>query len=179
MGHLEHRQAAPPRVPAAVLTVSDSRTPETDRSGRRIRTLLARAGHPVRRYQVLPDDPGKIRRTLGDWARDGELKAIILTGGTGISPRDGTCEVVESLLERRLEGFGELFRMLSYRQVGAAAYLSRAVAGIYRGKAVFSLPGSEKAVRLAMERLILPVLGHLVHEMSRPASRRGPTRRRR
>jgi len=121
----------------------------------------------------LPDDPAVIRRALKLQCADPRLSAVILTGGTGVSPRDRTCEVVQDLITKRLEGFGEIFRMLSFRQIGAAAFLSRAVAGIYKGKAVFSLPGSEQAVRLAMRKLILPEIGHLVAEIRKPPSRRG------
>jgi len=161
-----HRREAPGRVPTAVLTVSDTRTPAIDCSGALIRRLLSRAGHPVVSSRILPDEPGRIRRALRSWGRDPRVRAVILTGGTGISPRDATFEAVDGLLEKRLAGFGEIFRMLSYRQVGSAAYLSRATAGIYRGRVLFSLPGSEKAVALAMEKLILPELGHLVSEIA-------------
>jgi len=173
MGHHEHRLEAPLHVPTAVLTVSDTRTPRTDRSGKLIRRLLREAGHPLVWYRILPDEPARIRRTLRAWGEEPRLGAVILTGGTGVSARDGTSEVVEKLITKRLEGFGELFRMLSYRQVGSAAFLSRAVAGIYRNKAVFSLPGSEKAVKLAMEKLILPELCHLAYELAKSPSHRG------
>ncbi len=176
MGHHEHRKEAPPEVPTAVITVSDTRTPRTDRSGDLIRRLLERAGHPVLHAEILPDEPRRIRRALQSLARRPGLKAVILTGGTGVSQRDRTFEVVEGLVEKRLAGFGEIFRFLSYGQVGAAAFLSRATAGVYRGKAVFSLPGSEKAVGLAMRKLILPELAHLVREITKqvPPPRRRP-----
>jgi len=175
MSHHAHRREAPRRVPTAVLTVSDTRTFEDDTGGALIRRLLSRAGHPVVKSRILPDEPERIRRALRSWGRDPSVRAVILTGGTGISPRDGTFEAVDGLLEKRLEGFGEIFRILSYRQVGSAAYLSRATAGIYRGRIIFSLPGSERAVALAMEKLILPELGHLACEISRhaPRCRRG------
>jgi len=172
MGHREHRRAAPRRVPTAVLTISDTRTLETDAAGPLIRRLLAKAGHPVVDARILRDDPRSIVALLRQWGRDGRIRAMILTGGTGVSPRDGTFEAVDSLLEKRLEGFGEIFRMLSYDQVGAAAFLSRAAAGIYRGRAVFSLPGSVPAVRLGMQKLILPELAHLAYEIAKPARRR-------
>lgn len=172
MGHQEHRRRAPSRIPTAVLTISDTRTLRTDSSGRLLRRLLERSGHPVVHYQILPDEPAVIRRALKLRCADPCLSAVILTGGTGVSPRDGTCEVVQALITKRLEGFGEIFRMLSFRQIGAAAFLSRAVAGIYKGKAVFSLPGSEQAVRLAMLKLILPEIGHLVAEIRKPSSHR-------
>ncbi len=179
MSHQQHRREAPRRVPVAVLTVSDTRTPDTDTAGALIRRLLARAGHPVVDSAIVPDVTARVRRVLRRWAGDRCIRAVILTGGTGISPRDRTFEAVEELLEKRLEGFGEIFRMLSYRQVGPAAILSRAVAGTWRGRLLFSLPGSERAVRLAMEKIILPELGHLAYEVSRsPAqSRRGVPRR--
>ena len=173
----EHRRAAVGEVPTAVLTVSDSRTAAEDSSGSRIRRMLTRAGHPVADYRILPDEPSRIRRLLRSWARRPEIRAMILSGGTGVSLRDGTYEAVEDLLDKRLEGFGELFRMLSYREIGSAAYLSRAVAGIYRGRPLFSLPGSEKAVDLAMRKLILPELGHLAREVGKGisvSSRRRP-----
>jgi molybdopterin adenylyltransferase len=182
MTHHLHRRAAPRRVVAAVLTVSDTRTAANDISGALIRRLLSRAGHRVESSAILPDEPARIRRLLRTWAGNPGIQAILLTGGTGISPRDGTYEAVESLLEKRLEGFGEIFRLLSYRQVGPAAILSRAVAGSFRGRILFSLPGSERAVELAMRRIILPELGHLVGELSKspapPSGRRGfPSRK--
>ncbi len=161
MGHLQHRRAGPPSVPCAVVTISDSRTSETDRSGRFILDSLEKAGHPVVDYRILRDDPRRIVAHLRSLSRGGRVRVALLTGGTGIAARDGTYEAVAPLLQKRLDGFGELFRALSYRQVGSAAMLSRAVAGIYRGMAIFSMPGSEKAVRLAVRRLILPELTHL------------------
>lgn len=171
MGHHVHRREAPRQVPTAVLTVSDTRTAGTDSSGRLIRRLLEQAGHSVVEQAILPDEPGLIRRRLRAWSRDPRIRAVVLTGGTGISPRDQTMEALEGLLEKKLEGFGEIFRVLSYRQVGSAAILSRAVAGTYRGRIVFSLPGSEKAVGLAMRKLILPELGHLAFEVSKHVQR--------
>ena len=165
MGHREHRRQAPRRVSVAVLTISDTRNEKTDRSGRLIRRRLISAGHEVAQYRIVPDDPARIRRVVREWSRSRVVEAMILTGGTGVSPRDGTIETVEKLLSRKLEGFGEIFRFLSYRQVGSAAFLSRALAGICRGKPLFSLPGSEKAVRLALDRLILPELGHLIQQL--------------
>lgn len=176
MGHHQHRLEGPRQVPTAILTVSDTRTVESDTSGALIRRLLSRAGHPIVASVILPDEPSRIRRALRAWGRDRRIRAVILTGGTGISPRDGTFEAVDGLLEKKLEGFGEIFRMLSYRQVGSAAILSRATAGTYRGRILFSLPGSEKAVALAMKKIILPELGHLVRELSRHASPRGARR---
>jgi molybdenum cofactor biosynthesis protein B len=161
MAHREHRRAGPQAVPAAILTVSDTRDETTDASGAFIRKALLRAGHPVVDYRILPDDPEHIVAHLKALAGRGDVRAVLVSGGTGIGRRDSTCEALASLLEKRLEGFGELFRMLSWRRVGSAAMLSRAVAGTYRGMAIFSMPGSEKAVRLAMRRLILPEIGHV------------------
>ena len=165
MGHREHRRQAPRRISVAVLTISDTRSEKTDLSGRLIRRRLVDGGHEVARYRIVPDDPALIRRVVREWSRSRAVEAMILTGGTGISPRDGTIESVEQLLSRKLEGFGEIFRFLSYRQVGSAAFLSRALAGVCGGKPLFSLPGSERAVRLAMDRLILPELGHLIQQL--------------
>jgi len=165
MAHREHRLQAPRQVSVGLLTISDTRTEKTDLSGRLIRRRLIQAGHALAQYRIVPDDPARIRSVIRKWIREDAIEAMILTGGTGISPRDGTIEAVEKLLSRKLEGFGELFRFLSYRQVGSAAFLSRAVAGVCGGKPLFSLPGSEKAVRLAMDRLILPELGHLIQQL--------------
>jgi molybdenum cofactor biosynthesis protein B len=144
-----------------VLTASDSRSAETDESGRLIQDLLTAAGHRVGYYEVLPDDPVRIRKALLDHLP--KLDAIIVNGGTGIAARDSTIEAVRVLLDKELEGFGELFRYLSYQQIGSAAFLSRAVAGIAAGKIVASLPGSPDACRLAMEKLLIPELGHMAH----------------
>jgi molybdenum cofactor biosynthesis protein B len=144
-----------------VVTVSDTRTPETDESGARIRTALEGAGHRVVSYAILPDDPSRIRAHVQDVLGDPAVQAVIVNGGTGIAPRDTTYEALTALLEKRLDGFGELFRMLSWEQVGSAAMLSRAAAGIARGKILASLPGSPDAVALAMERLLVPELGHM------------------
>jgi molybdopterin adenylyltransferase len=161
----EHREEAPVSVRVAVLTMSDTRTEDDDRSGQLIRTNLGWRGHEIAAYAIVPDDPNRIRDQLVAWLADDAVDAIITNGGTGISARDSTYEVVTSLLEKRLDGFGELFRMLSWQEIGAAAMLSRAVAGSAGAKAIFSLPGSSNAVRLAMEKLIGPELGHAVHEL--------------
>jgi molybdenum cofactor biosynthesis protein B len=158
----EHHAKRRSTVVCAVVTVSDTRTPETDTSGARIRTLLEEAGHRVEAYAILPDDPARIRAHVEALLDAPAVEAVIVNGGTGLAPRDTTYEAIEALLEKRLDGFGELFRMLSYEQVGAAAMLSRATAGIARGKVVASLPGSTAAVELAMEKLLVPQLGHMV-----------------
>jgi molybdenum cofactor biosynthesis protein B len=159
-----HREAALAQVPTAIVTVSDTSTLESDTGGRRIAELLAAAGHPVVSREIVPDEPARIRAALERWLRDPAARAVILTGGTGVAPRDVTPEAVLPLLERVVPGFGELFRMLSWQDVGSAALLSRALAGIAAGRVVFVLPGSRAAVELALEKLILPELGHLAAE---------------
>ena len=162
----EHREAAGGLVAvAAVLTVSDTRTPETDRSGRAIAEALAAAGHRVAEQAIVRDEPSEIDARLHRWLARGGLDLVVATGGTGVAPRDGTVEVVERLLERRLPGFGELFRALSYREIGAAAMLSRATAGTVGRTAIFALPGSTAAVELAMRELVLPELRHLLGQL--------------
>ena len=156
----------------AVLTVSDTRTDATDTGGGAIVTLLTEHGHDVLFKQIVRDEPDQVRALIAEWigiggTNDRPIQAIITTGGTGISSRDRTYEAVTSLLDKQLDGFGELFRMLSFQEIGAGAMLSRACAGVARGRIVICLPGSEHAVRLAMTRLILPELGHLVREISR------------
>lgn len=160
----DHKRDAPARVRCMVLTVSDTRTEQTDTSGRAIADLLTGAGHVVASHTIVKDDPGLIRETLESALAEGTIDAIVTTGGTGITARDSTYEAVSSLLEKRLDGFGELFRMLSYQQIGSAAMMSRATAGLVRGRIVIALPGSEAAVRLAMDRLVLPELGHMVQQ---------------
>lgn len=156
-----HAHGAAGSVACAIVTVSDSRTPETDTSGARIRASLEGAGHRVVSYAILPDEPAGIREHVERVLADPVVRAVIVNGGTGIAPRDTTYEALTALLEKRLEGFGELFRMLSWEQVGAAAMLSRAAAGVARGKILVSLPGSPAAVGLAMDRLLVPELGHM------------------
>jgi molybdenum cofactor biosynthesis protein B len=157
----KHRSAGPSRVTCAVLTVSDTRRPGTDRSGAWLGSRLVRAGHTVTAAAIERDEPRAVRARLRLWAREQRAQVILITGGTGIAPRDRTYEAVAGLLEKRLDGFGELFRALSYREIGAAAMLSRAVAGTWRGQVLFLMPGSPAAVRLALERLILPELPHV------------------
>ncbi len=161
--HRPHHQAKAQHAVCAIVTVSDTRTPESDASGVCIRALLEEGGHRILSYTILPDDPGRIRAHLEELFGVPGLDAVIVDGGTGLAPRDTTYEAVTGLLEKRLDGFGELFRMLSYQQVGSAAMLSRAVAGVARGKIVVSLPGAPAAVELAMQKLLLPELGHMVH----------------
>lgn len=166
----QHRQYAPAVLGFAVITVSDSRRPEDDTSGRTIREMAAASGHRVEDSTLVPDDVAAIRAALRRMLARPGVDVVVTTGGTGLSPRDLTLEAAEPLLDRPVEGFGELFRMLSYNQVGAAAMLSRAAAGLIGERAVFLLPGSPKAVALAMEKLILPEAGHLLAQARRPAS---------
>lgn len=161
----DHRKTAVTGVRCAVLTVSDTRAPETDVSGRAIVELLEAAGHVVAKRQMLRDEPREVRDAVQGLL--GDIEAIITTGGTGITSRDSTYEAIAGLLEKRLDGFGELFRALSYQEIGSAAMMTRATAGVARGTVVFLLPGSENAVRLAMTTLIVPELGHIVRELRR------------
>ena len=148
-----------------VLTISDTRTEATDSSGRAIVDLLAEAGHVIAARAIVPDDPVRVRGEVS--AQLGVVDAVITTGGSGITSRDSTYEAIAGLLEKRLDGFGELFRALSFEEIGSAAMLTRAMAGVARRTVVFMLPGSEHAVRLAMSRLIVPELGHVVRELRR------------
>jgi molybdenum cofactor biosynthesis protein B len=150
-----------------VVTVSDSRTQETDTSGRTIADLLTGAGHIVTGRTVVKDDPELVHSTIERHLADRGVQVIITTGGTGITSRDSTYEAISTLLEKRLDGFGELFRMLSYQDLGPAAMMSRACAGLVAGRIVIALPGSPGAVRLAMEKLLIPELGHLVQQASK------------
>ena len=163
----KHRQSAPKHVRVAVLTISDTRTPETDTGGETIESLMRGAGHEVVERGIVRDDAARIRTELVDLLARPDVDAIITTGGTGISARDATYEVVDRMLEKRLDGFGEIFRMLSYEEVGAAAVLSRAVAGAVGTKLVACLPGSRNAVRLAVEKLLVPEISHLVYELKK------------
>ena len=163
MSHQQHRQQAPGSVRCAVITVSDTRTPENDTSGQYMQQALTQVGHTVSAYTIVKDEPEEIRRLLTHFIQAEDTDAILLSGGTGLSPRDGTYEVVQSCLEKELTGFGELFRYLSYQDIGAAAMMSRATAGVARGTVIVSMPGSSAAVRLAMDKLILPELAHMTH----------------
>jgi len=163
----QHRSHAPQTVGCAVVAVSDTRTPETDVGGRTAGDLLSGAGHRVIVREIVPDEPARIERLLGDLCARDDVRAVLLTGGTGLGSRDRTFETVDALLEKRLPGFGELFRMLSYEEIGPAAMLSRATGGVVGRTVVLCVPGSPGAVRLALEKLILPELGHLVREATR------------
>jgi len=159
-----HREHAFRPVAVAVLTVSDTRTEATDRSGEMIRSLCLAAGHRVNHYRICPDEPDLVRAAVADLVSRSDVEAVLINGGTGISARDRTYEAIAALFERRIDGFGELFRSLSYQEIGSAAMMSRAAGGLVSGRPVFSMPGSTAAVRLAMEKLILPELSHAVSE---------------
>ena len=161
----EHKSHAPRSIGCVVITCSDSRTPETDTSGYRIMHMLKDDGHTVVAYHLVKDEPIKIKAAVKKAVKNKKAQAIIINGGTGISRRDSTFEAVNAMLEKRLDGFGEIFRYLTYQEIGSPAIMSRATAGIIKGRVLFSTPGSENAVRLAMEKLILPELGHLVREL--------------
>lgn len=163
----EHKATAPVSIGCFVLTISDTKTPETDTSGTVIRELLTAGGHRVAGAAIVRDEPRDVERVVREACGHADVQAVILTGGTGITSRDSTFEAVERLLDKRLPGFGELFRMLSYQDIGPAAMLSRAQMGIHQRRIVVSLPGSPNACRLALEKLLIPELGHLVREVSR------------
>jgi molybdenum cofactor biosynthesis protein B len=158
---------APNAVACFVLTVSDTRTEQTDKSGQAIRAMLEEAGHTVAGHAIVADDPSAVTAILQIQLAQASTRAVITTGGTGITSRDGTFEAVDQLFDKRLDGFGELFRMLSFEDVGPAAMLSRATAGTVGRAVVFILPGSEAAVRLAMARLIIPELGHIAQQLAK------------
>jgi molybdenum cofactor biosynthesis protein B len=164
----EHKASADRQgpVPVAIVTVSDSRMPETDINRQYLEAAIARAGHRVTNYRLIRDEPDLVTTTLDELAAS-DARVILFNGGTGIAARDTTYDVLSARLEKTLPGFGELFRMLSWEQVGAAAMLSRAAGGVYRGKVVLSTPGSPAAVRLAWEKLIGPELAHLAWEVAR------------
>jgi molybdenum cofactor biosynthesis protein B len=164
---VEHKGLAPERARVFVVTVSDTRTDATDASGQAIVELLRTAGHQVAGKAIEPDEPARVAELVRQQAAIGDVDVIITTGGTGLTSRDSTFEAIDALLTKRLPGFGELFRMLSYHEIGAAAMLSRACAGTIGRTVVISLPGSEHAVRLAMSKLVMPELGHLVQQANK------------
>jgi len=163
----EHRATSPSQLYCAVITVSDTRTLETDTGGQTIVGLLGAAGHAVVQREIIPDDPERMRPLIASLTGRPDVAAVLMTGGTGLSGRDQTYETVVSLLDKVLPGYGELFRMLSYRDIGPAAMLSRAVGGVADRTVILTMPGSPAGVRLAMQELILPELGHLVREARR------------
>lgn len=169
----EHKQEAPKTVNCFVLTVSDTRTKETDKSGALMKQLLEEGQYRVTGYEIVKDSEHEIQAVIKEAASREDVEAILINGGTGIASRDRTYEAVSQLLEKEMPGFGDLFRYLSYvEDIGSAAMLSRAVAGIYRDKAIFSTPGSSGAVRLAMTKLIVPELGHVMREIYKDAQAR-------
>jgi len=151
----------------ALLTVSDTRSAENDVAGRTMRDRLTGAGHRIVDQRIVPDDPDAVREQILAWLARPDCDGVVVSGGTGISVRDRTYEAVVSLIDKRLDGFGELFRVLSYQTIGSAAMLSRAVAGVARGKIVFSIPGAPAAVELALDALIVPELPHLLSELAK------------
>jgi molybdenum cofactor biosynthesis protein B len=161
----EHKERAKKSVRCFVVTVSDTRDETTDTSGQAIKKYLSDDGHQMAGYRIVKDEPSQIEAVLHDALGRGDAEAVIVNGGTGIAPRDGTYEVVNRFLEKRLDGFGEIFRYLSYLDIGSAAIMSRAAAGTARGKILISLPGSKGAVSLAMEKLILPEIRHMVSQL--------------
>lgn len=169
----EHKASALRSLSCYVITASDTRTEGTDESGKAIIRMLKDAGHTLAGYSILKDEPSDIRRLIRREARRKDLHAFIINGGTGISSRDSTFDAIEGIMDKKLPGFGELFRWLSYQEIGTAAIMSRSTAGIVKGKVIISVPGSLNAVRLAMKKIILPELPHMVAEI-----RRKPTCRR-
>ncbi len=163
MGHKEHKYEASESVNCAVLTISDTRNIDTDESGKKIREMLMDEKHEVVGYEIAKDDPDEIRETIGSI----DAEVYILNGGTGVSARDGTPDVLKDMIDKKLPGFGEAFRRLSYQEIGSAAILSRALAGVSGEEIYFALPGSTSAVELAMKELILPELGHMVYEVNK------------
>ncbi|MEN8614612.1 molybdenum cofactor biosynthesis protein B [Dehalogenimonas sp. THU2] len=167
MGHIDHKAHAPAIVNCAVITVSDSRTEDTDESGRYLTSALKDHGHILSHYRLLKNDSSAIENTLDDLFIDADLQVIVFTGGTGLSRRDITVETVTPLLEKQMPGFGELFRLLTWESIGTPSVMSRALGGVRSGKVILCLPGSLNAVKLAAEKIILPEIGHMVREAGR------------
>jgi len=164
---LEHKATAPRSIGCWVLTVSDTKTPDTDTSGQLIRKLVTDAGHQVVGSSIVRDEPKDVQRVIREACANDAVRAVLVTGGTGITARDSTYEAIEAMLDKRLPGFGELFRMLSYQEIGSAAMMSRAQLGVHARRIVVSMPGSPNACRLALEKLVIPELSHLIREVSR------------
>lgn len=165
--HKEHESQGPKSARCAVITVSDTRTLENDTGGQTVIDHLTAAGHTIAHREIIPDEPSRMRPLLESLRQRDDVDVILLTGGTGIASRDQTYETVSSLLDKPLPGYGELFRMLSYQEIGAAAMLSRAIGGLFGGKVILTMPGSPAGVRLAMEKLIVPQIPHLLREARR------------
>ncbi|GAE92321.1 molybdenum cofactor biosynthesis protein MoaB [Gracilibacillus boraciitolerans JCM 21714] len=169
----EHKKEAPKIVNCKIITVSDTRTKETDKSGQLMKRYLAENHHHVNAYDIVKDERTEIKQAIDEALKQKDVEVILINGGTGIAKRDVTIEVVESLLDKVMPGFGEIFRVLSFQEdIGSAAILSRATAGVVQNKVVFATPGSSGAVKLAMERLIIPELGHVMREIKKDLSRR-------
>lgn len=169
----DHREAAPDYVRLAIVTISDTRTSENDTGGDTIQELMTEAGHEVVERRIVRDEVPEIQTTLTELLGRSDVDTVITTGGTGISARDTTYEVIERMIDKKLDGFGEIFRVLSYEEVGAAAMLSRAVAGAVGNKFVACLPGSRNAVRLAVEKLLVPEMAHVVFELRKHQNQKG------
>ena len=167
MGYQEHKQKAPKSVSCAGITISDTKTERDDESGRLIRQKLSQNGHRVVSYCILKDEADAIEKKILELLRDEEIQVIITSGGTGASHRDITVETISPILEKKLDGFGELFRFLTYQEIGTASIMSRAIGGVARGRVILCLPGSPGAAKLAMDRIILPEIGHMVREATR------------
>ncbi|WP_163101230.1 MogA/MoaB family molybdenum cofactor biosynthesis protein [Peribacillus alkalitolerans] len=168
MSFIDHKKDAPESVGCMIITVSDTRTDATDKSGKLMWDLLEVEGHKIILYQIVKDDQQSIKDAIIAGCEHPQVEVILTNGGTGISKRDVTIETVQSIMSKEMVGFGEIFRMLSYTEdIGSAAILSRAIAGIVHDKAIFSTPGSTGAVKLAMNRLILPEIGHVVREIKK------------
>ncbi len=167
MSYREHKEKAPHSVNCAVLTISDTRTERDDESGMIIRQKLNQNGHQVLSYAILKDDADSLKKKISELIGRDELQVIITNGGTGASHRDITVDTIYPILEKKLDGFGELFRFLTYQEIGTASIMSRTIGGVARGKVILCLPGSPEAVKLAMDKIILPELGHLVRESTR------------
>jgi len=168
MSVAEHKERGKKSIRCFVITVSDTRSEASDTSGQTIKSMLGDEGHQIAGYRIVKDEPVQIEALLNGALADFEVDAVIVNGGTGIAPRDGTYEVVSRLLEKKLDGFGEIFRYLSYLDIGSAAIMSRSAAGTARGKVLISLPGSKAAVTLAMGKLILPEIRHMVSQLQGP-----------
>ena len=167
MSHLEHKELSPQAVSCAVLIISDSRTEKTDESGKYLTEKLVSNGHTVIDYALLKNDSEAIKNKLEEYLAQEDLQVIITSGGTGVSMRDVTVETVTPMLDKMLDGFGELFRTLSYMEIGTASIMSRAIAGVIGGKIIICVPGSLAAVKLALDKIILPEIGHMVREATR------------
>jgi molybdenum cofactor biosynthesis protein B len=167
MGHREHQERSRKNVNVAIVVVSDSRTQDTDESGKVASDLLEKKGHTIVEHHLIGNDRDAIANTLSEMTNRADIDVILTIGGTGISKKDITVDVLSPLMEKKLEGFGEMFRTMSFKQIGAGALMSRSTAGVINGKVVMCLPGSTAAIRLAVKRIIIPEIGHMVYEATR------------